>query len=376
MTNVEIEDVLSSIRRLVSENARSDDAKDETNREASDSALDALAAATAKPAEKLEKTPEITDGDDEGAPMAEDVQPVSNMLVLTADHRVPEAANLHDEVQEDLASELDEIHHWADDGAETRVEEIAEQEQLEAVIHDAIDEAVQDIVADIETDYEPDVDQDDLEETLDVSEPSNDVPEDAVEALTFTHRGPDFGLEDGIEDDTAALASRIAELEAAVGERDDQWEPDGDGDGGDNAGGPVEAMAWEDTDVPESGHDHVWEADPLVVEESQMVEPEEPEPEPESEPAEPVQEAAPEPESEPDSEPESAADPQLARDLDPTPELFADSDAVIDEETLREMVAEIVRRELQGSLGERITRNVRKLVRREIHRALAARELD
>lgn len=48
----------------------------------------------------------------------------------------------------------------------------------------------------------------------------------------------------------------------------------------------------------------------------------------------------------------------------------------IDEEILRDMVAEIVRRELQGSLGERITRNVRKLVRREIQRALTIRELE
>ena len=40
------------------------------------------------------------------------------------------------------------------------------------------------------------------------------------------------------------------------------------------------------------------------------------------------------------------------------------------------MVSEIVRQELQGTLGERITRNVRKLVRREIYRALAANELD
>ena len=48
----------------------------------------------------------------------------------------------------------------------------------------------------------------------------------------------------------------------------------------------------------------------------------------------------------------------------------------IDEEALRDMVVEIVREELQGALGERITRNVRRLVRREIHRALASQELD
>lgn len=51
-------------------------------------------------------------------------------------------------------------------------------------------------------------------------------------------------------------------------------------------------------------------------------------------------------------------------------------EALIDEAALRDLVAEIVRQELQGALGERITRNVRKLVRREIHRALMSQGLD
>ena len=54
----------------------------------------------------------------------------------------------------------------------------------------------------------------------------------------------------------------------------------------------------------------------------------------------------------------------------------ADDEPVLDEEAIREMIAEIVREELQGALGNRITRNIRKLVRREIHRALAAQDLD
>lgn len=48
-----------------------------------------------------------------------------------------------------------------------------------------------------------------------------------------------------------------------------------------------------------------------------------------------------------------------------------DGSNIFDEDMLREMVADIVRQELQGVLGERITRNVRKLVRREIQRALS-----
>ena len=56
---------------------------------------------------------------------------------------------------------------------------------------------------------------------------------------------------------------------------------------------------------------------------------------------------------------------------------LADFDeSVLDEDALRDLVAEIVREELTGELGERITRNVRKLVRREIHRAMLTREFE
>jgi hypothetical protein len=49
---------------------------------------------------------------------------------------------------------------------------------------------------------------------------------------------------------------------------------------------------------------------------------------------------------------------------------------VLDEAALHEIVRQTLRSELQGELGERITRNVRKLVRAEINRALLARDLD
>lgn len=55
---------------------------------------------------------------------------------------------------------------------------------------------------------------------------------------------------------------------------------------------------------------------------------------------------------------------------------LASDEALLDEEALRDMVAEIVREELQGALGERITRNVRKLVRREIMRAISIRDFE
>ncbi len=44
-----------------------------------------------------------------------------------------------------------------------------------------------------------------------------------------------------------------------------------------------------------------------------------------------------------------------------------------DEVALRALVSEMIREELQGELGNRITRNVRKLVRQEVQNALKAR---
>jgi hypothetical protein len=50
--------------------------------------------------------------------------------------------------------------------------------------------------------------------------------------------------------------------------------------------------------------------------------------------------------------------------------------AVQDDEALRKLVATIIRQELEGDLGERMSQNVRKLVRCEINRALTTREMD
>jgi hypothetical protein len=58
-------------------------------------------------------------------------------------------------------------------------------------------------------------------------------------------------------------------------------------------------------------------------------------------------------------------------------DLFASEDeAVIDMEMLRELIVQVLREELQGPLGERITRNVRKLVRQEIARALESNKFE
>ncbi len=82
-----------------------------------------------------------------------------------------------------------------------------------------------------------------------------------------------------------------------------------------------------------------------------------------------------------DTRPPEAEETEFGRNVippeEPTTINFAEEEeSILDEETLRDLVSEMVREELQGELGDRITRNVRKLVRREIQRALASREFE
>ena len=65
-----------------------------------------------------------------------------------------------------------------------------------------------------------------------------------------------------------------------------------------------------------------------------------------------------------------------AEGSNPAKDELDDAESFISEDLLREIVRDMIRDELQGTLGERITRNVRKLVRAEINRALASRDFD
>ena len=83
-------------------------------------------------------------------------------------------------------------------------------------------------------------------------------------------------------------------------------------------------------------------------------------------------EAAPAAETEAPAEavPAAADAPETA-----TETAAASLDALPDDEAMRLLVARLIREELAGDLGERITRNMRKLVRREIKRALSSKDL-
>ncbi|MFU8777205.1 MAG: hypothetical protein ACNA7M_05995 [Roseovarius sp.] len=161
-------------------------------------------------------------------------------------------------------------------------------------------------------------------------------------------------------DTPSELSAQAAEFEAMVAGRIDQWEPDGASDD-DYAGAvSVSALNWSEMDGSEK--------------EEGMVEAEA------APSADPDWDEADDMASERHLQDWQDADEAATRSMsdagaDRGEGLLVD-DAVLDEEALRDLVAEIVRQELQGALGERITRNVRKLVRREIHRALTSQDFD
>lgn len=334
VTSAEIEDVLSSIRKLVSNEERAE----------------RPAEASQEPeGEKLVLTPSLR-VDDSGADEAEPViaDEIPEFLAKKPqgtggadDDRQDQSDSKNDDPRDvSAAPEQDEDDLGAD-------ETVSDTQELG---DDATDEDESADAGDEEPDDEDEVDNSEDSETSqdedgwqEVSEPVSAEADDAYDNDTDEGRPEDrfSGL------DRNALKQRVAEFEAAVASRDDQWEPDGDS-GDEYAGGPVEPLPWQD-EVPGA---------------------------PPSEPVSP------------------ARDPFAERDVDrpamsipPRQErpgsaqfdaesLADEEDAILDEEALRDMVSEIVRQELQGALGERITRNVRKLVRREIHRALTSQQFD
>ena len=165
-----------------------------------------------------------------------------------------------------------------------------------------------------------------LEAVVNHSEPEIDAPfvEVAEEDI------PDHEAEAAFfADQSESLTSKIAALEAVIGKTDDQWEPDDTGSS-DYSGTEAPSMKWDDVGFDSDAHNA-----------------------------------------------EGANAETVEVDVEPQQAAFAQSaDELLDEDALRDIVSEIVREELQGALGERITRNVSKLVRREIHRALAAQELE
>lgn len=210
------------------------------------------------------------------------------------------------------------------------------------------------------------------------------------------------------------IGAKIAGLEAAVAARSEQWDPEGteefdvDDNHSDAFEGPVRffhrgvsvgVRSPEIEDAAPSEEPEPADDDALRgaadFHSKRIHRPAEPEATPEAEPEdapgpaasaktadvwpeEKATEAAPEVEDSNDTtDAEASREDEAAATATPESDLFEEADsAFLDEESLRDVVREIIRQELQGTLGERITRNVRKLVRAEINRALASRDFE
>jgi len=174
-----------------------------------------------------------------------------------------------------------------------------------------------------------------------------------------------------VQDDAqvSSLESTIAELEAAIGQQDGEWEPDGsefeeDADAEAALSGPVLDLHAETAGIPAVKEDVLILEEVAEAEDAKVI----------LEPANP--ELVGFPAEEIAAKAVDHAIEDVVEDAGSKVENPADNLRTVDQDALRDLVGTIVRQELQGALGERITRNVRKLVRREINRVLAAQDFD
>lgn len=177
--------------------------------------------------------------------------------------------------------------------------------------------------------------------------------------------------------DWSTLEETIAELEAAVTRQPDEWEPDG------SENSPV--LGWRAPEV-RAGMKEAFDATEVAFQHKPAV-PAHLVHAPSASVPNTVPNAVPDtlPDTvptDPAAEAQASADSDDAHGLDygtgddGAPRTRHGTDGIIDEELLRALVIDVIRQELQGQMGEKITRNVRKMVRREIFRVLASQDVD
>lgn len=155
--------------------------------------------------------------------------------------------------------------------------------------------------------------------------------------------------DDPVDDDSFAVARRVARLEAAVTVQKEEFEPDG------SESEPMFEWSAHELDVPMfHSRERVAREQEVAIDMTGASQP---------------------------VDTDTAGAPDFATDIDmtedePTLEEIFGTSGMPSEDLLRDLVAEVLRDELAGALGERITRNVRKLVRREIHRILDSHEAE
>ncbi|APX11959.1 hypothetical protein BWR18_09935 [Tateyamaria omphalii] len=282
MTNTEVEDVLASIRRLVSDDNRPEpenEAPTRTDRLVLTPALRVMEEVADEQAEPdAELQPDLDDDDVFQTEYdASDAPPEAEVL----------QAPWEDHPAEDAQDDADDVTPTQPEGGETSITLDTVDLEQDTLM------SIQDAFADVG------VEEDEVSEPAKISAGTAPTP----------------------------LSDKIAALETLIAGQTEEFEPDMAGDG-ENAGTEPPTLEWEDAgDVAEAAETHEADAEPV------------------------------------------------GNHIDET-QIFSTDEDVLDEDALRDLVSDIVREELQGALGERITRNVRKLVRREIHRALAAQDLE
>ncbi|OJI93691.1 hypothetical protein LY10_02146 [Planktotalea frisia] len=348
--NIEIEDVLSSIRRLVSDEARASEKLDREVGFSSD-----------VPPQPVELEQENSWSDADSTTPAPKVAPPA--LVLTP------ALRIEPEVDEKTAQNDEQTTDLSSDGQDampalilTQHEENAQFDEnpSEVDVSDGDSDTLL-LSRDIETQ------QTSAEQATPDAEFVEDQPaDDVVEVEVVTEQVSDEVALDEPEqveaieaaEEPVTIEDKIAALEALISRSDTDFEPDGADDGA-NAGRPGKSLPWEDSQEQRvSGLPTGDLPDPSNPSQTAAF----------NDGAAAFERAH--------AEAVDAAQTEIAENASETLLASGDVTGVLDEDMLRDMVAEIVRQELQGPLGERITRNVRKLVRREIYRALAANELD
>lgn len=357
VTNVEIEDVLSSIRRLVS-NGRQD----------SSAQAEPMDMPKKEPANRLVLTPSLR-VDERQSDESSGIAPPEDEphQIMSEPEGGSDGQGDCDESMQGEATIAADVQDDHDESAQK--EAIQEGDDAQARGEQAQADEARDGEADRKEASEPQHNATEPEGDiwLDTAETESEaesadkaeVQEDNSEHLSADHDQPDevaATADEATPQDAAAaqsdLEAQAAEFEAAVASRDDQWEPDGDS-ADDYAGRRVTSLSWSDArDAADEPEEEELSVDPDWAEADDVA--------------------------------SARHEQDWAQEAMPVPpvEKWGDEgglsldDAVLDEEALRDMVSEIVRQELQGALGERITRNVRKLVRREIHRALTSQDMD
>lgn len=358
VTNEEVEDVLSSIRRLVSEDKRPLAGMPSSASRAGETERSSAPSKNAD-AERFVLTPSLrveTAADETPAQSAaEGPLDLGSVAKRTwAEPDTDDAAQAEPLVLVPDATATDETSDKPADEAQGGALDALVQDTLKNSAQvESVDEALEDGDYSDESYWEEDAaearKEDHTLEESDATDRTDDDQQQVDEPLTHDegvaedNQTPERKFEVHRPAMAADLTAKLAALETAVSGIAQEFEPDGD-EAAAYGASAVPAMAWED-DV---------ELDAKGVPVSA----------PEIEQA-----ASAEPEAAPSQDVPDGHNAALAA-------AFGGDDQLMDEEALRDLVSEIVRAELQGALGERITRNVRKLVRREIHRALTAQELD